>query len=157
MGSNPRLTGGGLIRSLGGWSEVVAARRRETKADQRILGMGDFVNAVLKEAEERHQRPLRAQHSGKKVAHLVHEECLKHGISTEEFRGGSRRTRISQARAIIATRSVRELGASAAEIACVGRDQHLVGEPGDNEDGRRGRRTVMPTRNQRPQGFTPYV
>jgi REP element-mobilizing transposase RayT len=42
MGSNPRLTGGGLIRSLGGWSEVVAARGRETKTDQRILGTGDF-------------------------------------------------------------------------------------------------------------------
>jgi hypothetical protein len=96
MGSNPRITGGGLIRGLGGWSEVVAARRRETKADQRILGMGDFVNAVLKEAEERHQRPLRAQHSGKKVAHLVHEECLKHGMSTEELREGSRRIRVSQ-------------------------------------------------------------
>ena len=75
---------------------MVAARRRETKADQRILGMGDFVNAVLKEAEERHQRPLRAQHSGKKVAHLVHEECLKHGMSTEELREGSRRIRVSQ-------------------------------------------------------------
>ena len=116
-GSSPQLTGGGLIRSLGGWSEVVAARGRETKTDQRILGTGDFVNSVLKEAEEKHQRPLRAQNSGKKVAHIVHEECLKHGISTEELRAGSRRTRVSQTRAIIAARCVRELGASSAEIA----------------------------------------
>ena len=117
MGSNPHLSGGGLIRSLGGWSEVVAARGRETKADQRILGTGDFVNSVLKEAEERHLRQLRAQNSGKKVAHIVREECLKHGISTKELGAGSRRARVSQTRAIIAARCVRELGASAAEIA----------------------------------------
>jgi hypothetical protein len=59
-------------------------------------------------------------------------------MSTEELRGGSGRTRVSQARALIAARCVRELGASAAEIACVGRDQHPLGEPGDNEDGKRG-------------------
>ena len=59
----------------------------------------------------------RAQNSGKKTAHIVHEECLKHWISTEELRAGSRRTRVSQARAIIAARCVQDLGASAAEIA----------------------------------------
>jgi hypothetical protein len=30
------------------------------------------------------------------------------------------------------------------------RDQHLVDEPGDNEDGGRGRKTLMHTGNQRP-------
>ncbi len=45
MGRRPDLTGGGLIRSQGGWSEVLALRRREQKTpfDQRILGDGDFV------------------------------------------------------------------------------------------------------------------
>ncbi len=69
-------------------------RHRQTGESFR---MGDFVNAVLKDAEEGHQRPLGAQNSGKKAAHLVHEERLKHGISTEELRRGSRRTRVSRA------------------------------------------------------------
>jgi hypothetical protein len=72
-----------------------------------------------------------------------------HGIFTEELRAGSGRTRVSQARALIAARCVRQLGAPAAEIAA-DRGQHFVGEPGDNEDGRRGSKTLMHARNQRP-------
>ncbi len=47
MGHQPELTGGGLIRSKGGWSQVVSARRSGQKEeyDERILGSGDFVSA----------------------------------------------------------------------------------------------------------------
>ena len=43
------LISGGLIRSMGGWSAVLASRRRgESEAsDQRILGDGDFVKQVV--------------------------------------------------------------------------------------------------------------
>ncbi len=45
QGHRPELVGGGLIRSLGGWSEVLASRKRGEKQafDQRIPGDGDFV------------------------------------------------------------------------------------------------------------------
>jgi hypothetical protein len=58
MGRIPEFTGGGLIRSKGGWSQVVSARRRgqREESDERILGSGDFVNAILKEAEEKTRR-----------------------------------------------------------------------------------------------------
>jgi hypothetical protein len=60
MGHVPELTGGGLIRSLGGWSEVVSMRRKggQVKTDERILGTGYFVNAVVKEAGD--GQPLRS-------------------------------------------------------------------------------------------------
>ena len=47
-GRRPELVGGGLIRSLGGWSEVFALRsRKEMHAfDSRILGDSDFVNEI---------------------------------------------------------------------------------------------------------------
>lgn len=50
-GQNPMLTGGGLIRSQGGWSQVLSMRRKglKEKADERILGSGDFVHEILKE------------------------------------------------------------------------------------------------------------
>ena len=40
LGRRPELVGGGLVRSLGGWSEVLALRGRGEKqrSDQRILG-----------------------------------------------------------------------------------------------------------------------
>ena len=44
LGRRPELVGGGLIRSLGGWAEVLALRGRGEKevSDQRILGDGEF-------------------------------------------------------------------------------------------------------------------
>ena len=58
----PELVGGGLIRSLGGWFEVLALRRRGEKEvfDQRILGDGDFVEQVLSESQRDPEACLRA-------------------------------------------------------------------------------------------------
>ena len=49
-GRRPELTGGGLVRSAGGWSALKTMRKGESrmKGDERILGQGDFVEIVLK-------------------------------------------------------------------------------------------------------------
>jgi hypothetical protein len=54
QGHRPDLTGGGLIRSLGGWSAVKMRRGCEEriKSDERILGDGDFVEEILQQAQE---------------------------------------------------------------------------------------------------------
>jgi putative transposase len=54
QGRRHELTGGGLVRSAGGWKELKALRRREIKlqSDERIPGDSDFVDTVLKKAEE---------------------------------------------------------------------------------------------------------
>ena len=52
-GRRPELVGGGLIRSLGGWSAVESLRcsgDRELSED-RILGSGEFVERIIIEAE----------------------------------------------------------------------------------------------------------
>jgi putative transposase len=115
----PKLNGGGLIRSFGGWSQVEAMRRRGQKEefDERILGTGEFVQAVLKEAEDRQVRQLRLRQSGKTIETIIGEECIKAGISDKEIKAGSRRQLVSAIRARIAYRSREELGLSAAEIA----------------------------------------
>ena len=50
LGKRPDLTGGGLIRSMGGWSIVKAMRNSgiKEKSDERILGSGKFVSEVIK-------------------------------------------------------------------------------------------------------------
>ncbi len=113
------LTGGGLIRSLGGWSQVLSMRRRnqEEEFDERILGEGDFVHEILKEAEEKEIRQLKLRLSGKTITDIIKEECKKRQVSVKELQGGSRRTKVSQTRALIAYRSIEELGMSTAEIA----------------------------------------
>ena len=54
QGRRPDLVGGGLLRSVGGWFELKEFRDRgmRIKGDERILGSSDFVERVLKQAEE---------------------------------------------------------------------------------------------------------
>ncbi|MBW1678525.1 MAG: hypothetical protein JRJ08_00005, partial [Deltaproteobacteria bacterium] len=61
QGRRPDLVGGGLIRSLGGWSEVVSLRRKGIKvvSDERILGSSEFIEGIISEAEEREKETLR--------------------------------------------------------------------------------------------------
>ena len=119
MGKQPELTGGGLIRSLGGWSQVLSQRRKgqREEADERILGSGDFVNEVLKEADERQIRQIKLRSSGKTGQKLIEEECKRCHISIAELKNGSRRSKVSETRMVIAHRCREELGISAAEIA----------------------------------------
>lgn len=60
-GRRPELVGGGLIRSLGGWAEVLSVRRKGMKAssDQRILGSSEFVEDLLSEVGKREIETLR--------------------------------------------------------------------------------------------------
>ncbi|MFH1757221.1 MAG: transposase [Pseudomonadota bacterium] len=119
MGRIPEFTGGGLIRSRGGWSQVVSARRsgQKEESDERILGSGDFVNAILKEAEEKTRRQLKLRRTDKTLSKIIEEECKRGRTSGNELRGGSRRRKVSTVRARIAKRGVEELGLSMAEIA----------------------------------------
>jgi putative transposase len=84
----PAFTGGGLIRSQGGWSAVLSMRRKKQKeeSDERILGSGDFVYAILKEAEEKHLRQLKTKRSGRTISDIMREECSKGKVSVEELR-----------------------------------------------------------------------
>jgi hypothetical protein len=54
QGKRPDLVGGGLVRSVGGWSALKSLRQAKIyqKGDERILGDGDFVEQTLKAANE---------------------------------------------------------------------------------------------------------
>lgn len=119
QGQLKELTGGGLIRSQGGWSQVLSMQRRGRKEDfdERILGGGDFVNKILKDTEDKQRRQLKAQRTGKTIQKLIEEECRRREIGPQELKGGGKRRKVSDTRAIIALRSRDELGLSAAEIA----------------------------------------
>ena len=53
-GKRPDLIGGGLLRSAGGWEQIILAHRygEHLKSDERILGDSDFVERVLGMAQE---------------------------------------------------------------------------------------------------------
>ncbi|MBI2890357.1 MAG: transposase [Nitrospirae bacterium] len=115
----PEFAGGGLVRSLGGWSAVRAIHRRGERpaSDERILGGGEFVERVLREAEERHVRQLGHRRAGSTLERIVDEECRRCAVSVQELSGGSRRALVSRVRATVAYRGREELGLGAAEMA----------------------------------------
>ena len=61
QGRRPELQGGGLVRSLGGWTAVAALRRgREAyAADERVLGAPAFVEELRQAAAAAAERPLK--------------------------------------------------------------------------------------------------
>jgi hypothetical protein len=119
QGKRPELVGGGLIRSLGGWAEVLGARRRGEKlaSDQRILGDGKFVEAVLSEMNEFEKENLRLTPKRVDLATLAERVCDVHDVSLAEVRSGSRRHEIIEARRILSWLAVKALGYSGAEVA----------------------------------------
>ncbi len=119
LGRRPELVGGGLIRSLGGWSQVQSRRRKEERvlSDERILGGGEFVQRLLGEAEERIRHQLPADRRGREARRVVDRVCAEGRVSLEELQSGSRREAVSRARALLARRLVFELGVPQAETA----------------------------------------
>jgi len=117
--SRPELVGGGLVRSMGGWSAVLASRRRGERevADQRILGDGDFVKQVISGLDDLVKKNLRLSGQRIDIKALAKKVSERYNVSIGELRSGGRRKAVVQARRVIAWTGVRELGYSGADVA----------------------------------------
>jgi hypothetical protein len=120
LGRRPELVGGGLTRSAGEWFAVRSQRPRGARelSDERILGSGEFVKRILREADAQALRQHAARKRKRYVERVVAEECKKSGVSLTELRGGSRRGRLPAVRTKIVRGLVENYGVRAAEIAC---------------------------------------
>jgi antitoxin component HigA of HigAB toxin-antitoxin module len=118
-GKRPDLVGGGLIRSLGGWSEVQSMRRRKGRqlTDERILGSGEFVERILNDAEEDERLLLSAKERLRTIKETIKAECASKGIQEDELKAGGRRAIVAEVRAKIARKLVGEHGMTLAEVA----------------------------------------
>lgn len=119
QGRRPELVGGGLIRSLGGWSQVLPLGSFVDKMghDCRILGSGDFVAEIIREAEKKVRRYFRSGDMKSSIDNAIKEICLKEGVGEQELRMGVRTRKYSGVRAKISYHLSHELGISRAEIA----------------------------------------
>jgi len=119
LGSRSELVGGGLIRSLGGWAEVLALRGRGEKqvSDQRVLGDSEFVETVLSEIDDLGKVNLRLATRTMDLSSLAKRVCKTHKVSIGELRSGSRRHEIVETRRVFSWLAVKELGYSGAEVA----------------------------------------
>jgi putative transposase len=113
------MVGGGLVRSLGGWCEVLAMRARNGRqtSDGRSLGDGEFVEAVWREMDERGKDNLRVNRQKMSLGELAERVSGIYGVRRNELRAGSRRREILKARRDFSQVAVKLLGYGGAEAS----------------------------------------
>jgi len=119
IGRRPELVGGGLVRSAGGWSQVLSMRRHGTRmaSDPRILGDGQFVEGLLTQAEERHRATLRIRGRVPHLNVLAAQVATKAAVDLSTMLSGSRNRLVVRARRTLCHLAVNELGYTGAEVA----------------------------------------
>jgi putative transposase len=113
------LTGGGLLRSAGGWKGVKALREENVyqKNDERILGDGDFVRGVLASAEEAMEKRYALRSSGLDLEGVASRVSEVLGLKPEEVWASGKYRRIVEARSLLCYWAVRELGVPMSSLA----------------------------------------
>lgn len=119
LGPRPDLTGGGLIRSAGGWAALASMRSRASRimGDERILGGGDFVAAVLQRAGEDFEQKTFVQSQGLTFDEVLQRVADHFGIHAESMAGACKQRRISRARACACHLSVEKLNMNGRTVA----------------------------------------
>jgi hypothetical protein len=118
-GRRTELVGGGLVRSLGGWSQVLSLRRKGSRvaADARILGSGDFVNRLMVDAAAREKETLRLTRRILPLTALGEMVSSREGVPELALRSGGRVPTIVRARRVFCQIAVVHMGYAGAEVA----------------------------------------
>ena len=119
QGKRTDLTGGGLVRSAGGWAAVKAFRAVKIfeKSDERILGNGDFVETVLTAAKESLERKYDIQSRGFTVDKVAARVAEVLEIKQEDVWAAGKYRETVQARSLLCYWAVRELGVTMTSLS----------------------------------------
>ena len=118
-GRRDDLVGGGLVRTLGGWSQVVSSRKNNDNVfcDDRILGKNEFVERIISEADNKVSTQLPVNKRIIDANNLICEICKNKQVNVAELKGGSRRGEIPEVRSYLARLLPRYYGLTLAETA----------------------------------------
>jgi putative transposase len=113
------LTGGGLIRSAGGWVAVKELQESKThmKSDERILGDGDFVSDILSKAEESLEKRYALKAGGVDIHYIAKRVATLLDIPEAAVWREGKFKELVEARSLLCFWSVRELGVSMTSLA----------------------------------------
>jgi hypothetical protein len=119
QGRRPELTGGGLLRSFGGWSGILELRSKEQriKGDERILGSSEFAEGVLALAKEQFEEKARLKARGLDLNTLVKNVANYYRVAIGELKSATKRPKAAEARAVFCYLATRKLGEGVTEIA----------------------------------------
>jgi REP element-mobilizing transposase RayT len=119
VGRRSDLTGGGLIRSLGGWQAVRELRNGKAyqKGDERILGDGAFVEKTLQESEEQMGKRLVLKAQGMDFNKVMERVAALLEISASDVMLKGKKRQTVTARSLLCFWASAELGMSQASLA----------------------------------------
>lgn len=117
-GRREDLTGGGLLRTVGGWKKLKELRikGRSTLGDERMLGDSDFVELILKQVEHSDDT-IEFFNKHHTLEQLTEEACRFFELQTIDVRSGCKQRHLTQAKSIICYTAVRILKMKGAEVA----------------------------------------
>ncbi|MBW2443665.1 MAG: transposase, partial [Deltaproteobacteria bacterium] len=119
QGKRPDLVGGGLLRSVGGWAALKGFRDIgvRIKGDERLLGSSEFVERVLKQADEQLEEKYRLQRNVISLPALVEKVAHHFKIDPADLRSSSKERHLTQARRVLCYIAVRKLGYTCADVS----------------------------------------
>ena len=119
QGRRPELVGGGLLRSIGGWSalKVQLSQDMRIKGDERILGSGDFVERVIRGADEELEQKALLKRQGFDLEALLRKVADYYKIDMDGLKTGIKERSIVKARYVLCYLAVRKLKMTATEVA----------------------------------------
>jgi putative transposase len=119
QGRKGELTGGGLIRSLGGWIEAreILKSGVHIMSDERILGDSDFVDSIIRQSGEHYERRHRLRRQGHDLDRIAKRVAEVLGMEPDEVYSKGRQDRKVKARSLLCFWASRELGMSHTSMA----------------------------------------
>jgi REP element-mobilizing transposase RayT len=118
-GNRPDLTGGGLLRSIGGWTGLKDFRKAgiRVKGDERILGDSDFVENVLASAREALEEKYLFKARGIDFDQVVRRVAEVMKLTPDQVTAFGKSPQTVQARSLLCFWAHRKLGMTTIEIA----------------------------------------
>ncbi len=117
-GKREDLTGGGLLRTAGGWKGLKDLRKRGQSilGDERMLGDSNFVEETLKQFDE----PIESSHSVRNdysLDQLTKDVCHHFDVSPTDVKGASKQRNLIKAKGMICYVATRNLKTKGTELA----------------------------------------
>ena len=119
QGKRPELTGGGLIRSMGGWTTIKSLRNAAVhlKGDERILGDSDFVESVLKAQDEQMEQRYKLQAQGFDFENVVSRVAEVLDIKADQILIADKQHQRAKSRSLVCYWAVKELKMKATAVS----------------------------------------
>lgn len=142
----PDLDGGGLIRSYGGWQNVIHQSKTHEQriGDERILGDAEFVLNSLKEDELAEEEQSRLKKQGWTLENLIKRICKAYEVDPKSITQKGRESNLSYAKALVCFWGTQKLGLSSTDIAV----RLHISQPAVSKAVKRGRLIQLETKEE---------